>query len=163
MSDKKTILNWLKDAFAMEKESEEIMEHRLSDVEDQPEIKQKVEEHLEQTRSQAERIKDRIEALGGNVSEIKAGMYNLAGYMTARSTGIFSDEVVKNGIADYTQESMEAASYQALAAGAEAVGDEETAELARQIMREEMTMAEWLKNRVPMLVRSFLAQQSQQA
>ncbi|MGE5393068.1 MAG: DUF892 family protein [Candidatus Saccharibacteria bacterium] len=163
MKEKKTILNWLKDAFAMEKESEEIMEHRLSDVEDQPEIRKKVEEHLDETRSQAERIKNRIEALGGDVSDIKAGVYNLAGFLSARSTGPFSDEAVKNGIADFTQESMEAASYQALAAGAEAVGDEETAELAREIMREELGMAEWLKNRVPMLVRSFLAQQNQEA
>ncbi|HYE22092.1 MAG TPA: ferritin-like domain-containing protein [Verrucomicrobiae bacterium] len=154
-----TILSWLNDAYAMEKDSEEVLEHRLSDVADEPEIKSKIEEHLNQTRGQAERLKQRIEALGGKISMIKSGFYNLMGFFKARSTGPFSDESVKNGIADYTTENMEIASYEALKAGAEEIGDKETVKVIEQNLKEEQDMANWLKSKMPMMVKNYLQTQ----
>lgn len=53
----KDLIAWLNDAYAMEKDSERVLEHRLTDVENQPEMKSRIEEHLNETRSQAERLK----------------------------------------------------------------------------------------------------------
>lgn len=72
---------------------------------------------------------------------------------------MFKDENVKNGIADYTTENMEIASYQALKAGAEELGDQETMKLAEEILQEEMSMAEWIKTKMPTIVKQYLNQQ----
>ncbi len=156
---KEELISWLNDAYAMEKEAEEILQHRIDDVKDMPLVKGRIEQHLEETKDQAERVKTRIEALGGQISKVKSGLYNLMGIFSGRSTGPFSDEMVKNGIADYTTESMEIASYNALIAGAKELGDVETMKIAEENLREEQSMAQWLKEQMPYTVKQYLTGQ----
>jgi len=51
-------------------------------------------------------------------------------------------------------ENMEIASYTALI---EAAGDSATAQACRSILKEEVAMAEWLKEHLPEVTRAFLA------
>jgi ferritin-like metal-binding protein YciE len=100
----------------------------------------------------------KIEQLGGQISQIKTGLSGMIGYFGGRATGASSDEAVKNGISDYTNESMEIASYEAIKAGAEEMGDSETARLADEILEEEKGMAAWLSETMPGLVKRYLSQ-----
>jgi ferritin-like metal-binding protein YciE len=69
-----------------------------------------------------------------------------------------SDDVMKNTIDDFTAESVEIAGYATLIVAAEAVGDAETAQICRRILREEEQAAEALLSRhLPVVARAALA------
>mgnify|MGYP002039196635 FL=1 len=98
-----------------------------------------------------------IERLGGSTSTLK----DLAGKLMAFGQAVggmaMSDEVVKGAMAGYVFENMEIASYTVLIEAAEAVGDSATAQACRSILKEEVAMAEWLKEHLPEVTRAFLA------
>jgi ferritin-like metal-binding protein YciE len=64
---KELMISWLKDACAMEKKLEETLEAYAKGAEDYPELQEKLEEHIDVTKNQQERLKARIEALGESV------------------------------------------------------------------------------------------------
>jgi len=73
-------------------------------------------------------------------------------------SGFFAgDEVMKGALAGYTFEQMEIASYTALIAAAESIGETEIAGVCRQNLQEEITMAEWLKENLPSVTTTFLS------
>jgi hypothetical protein len=61
---------------------------------------------------------------------------------------------LKNAITEHSEEGEEIARYTAIEALAEAVGDKETARLARGIRREEERMAAFLARQIPQLTRA---------
>src|SRR4051812_23116329 len=104
-------MQWLRDAHAMEKQAEQMLSAQASRIQTYPELKARIEEHLEETRQQARQIEGCITARGGDTSTIK----DTAGQLTAMAQGIagifVGDEVVKGSLASYTFEHMEIASY----------------------------------------------------
>ncbi len=158
MSHQKTFLTWLNDAYAMEQGLVETLEKHRDQSEDYPDIQANIEEHLEQTKHHAELVKGCIERLGGDVSTVKDAMANMMGTMQGMMTGMAKDTLVKNGIADYAAEHFEIASYTALKAAAEEMGDQDTVAVCDQIIPEEEAMAEWLSSHMPSAVKEFMAQ-----
>lgn len=75
------------------------------------------------------------------------------GKVQGLSTGAAADEVVKDGLADFAAENFEIASYTALIAAAEQLGDRETVATCNQILREEQEMARWLEQNLPATTR----------
>jgi ferritin-like metal-binding protein YciE len=158
--DKKDILmGWLNDAYGMEKSIIQVLENHVNDADDFPEIQQKIQEHLDITRSQAERIKTRIEDLGGSVSAIKTTIADALGAIRGVSTGLAKDEIVKNAIMEYSTEYMEIASYEALIAAAGEIDDQETVNVCQEILTEEEEMADWLEEQLPTLVSMYMQKQ----
>jgi ferritin-like metal-binding protein YciE len=147
---------WLRDAHAMEQQAETMLTTTASRLENYPEIKARLEKHAEETREQARLVKSCIDRLGGGTSTLK----DIAGKVTATAQGLsgmfVSDEIVKAGMASYTFEHMEIASYRSLIAAAEVVGDTETVQICRRILAEEEAMAAWLGEHLPVLTRRFL-------
>ena len=160
MTGKDLLLNWLNDAHGMENALVQILEHQVKDAKDYPQVQAKLQEHLEMTRQHADLVKECVERLGGSTSALKTGMANLFGQVQALSTGAAQDEMVKNALADYAAENFEVASYTALIAAAEDVGDMQTAVTCRQIRQQDQEMASWLEQNLPMLVRDTLRQMS---
>lgn len=161
MDAKGTLVAWLNDAYAMEQGVTRILEHRIRDTKDHPQMQSTYRQHLETTRRQADLVKACIERLGGSTSAVKTGFANVAGAIQAISTGPFGDEMVKNCLADYAVENFEIASYRALVAAARELGDGETERVCQQILSEEEQTARWLEQQLPNVVREFLAQQGQ--
>ena len=151
-----TLLAWLRDAHAMEHQAIEILEKQVSRLEHYPELRARIEEHLRQTHSQADRVLRCIERHGASTSGVK----DIAGKMVGTAqqlSGLFaSDEVVKSGIAAYAFERYEIACYKALIATAEEVGDLETRRVCEEILREEEAMAAWLADHLPEITRQYL-------
>ena len=147
---------WLRDARAMEEQSETILESQIARIKHYPHLKEKLQEHLTQTRRQSTLVRDCIQRRGGNTSMIK----ELAAKTIATAQGLsglfVDDEVVKGSLALITFEHMEIASYRILIAAAEAIGDSQTAGVCRQILEEEEAMAAWLSDQVPGTVAKFL-------
>lgn len=153
---KETLLEWLRDAHAMEHQAIEILENQANRIENYPELQRKVQKHLEQSRQQAEQVKGCIERLGGDTSSIKKGMGKFMGNVAALTNSAAGDEVVKNGIADYAFEHFEIASYRALIGAADALGEDEIQRVCEDILQQEEAMAQWLEEHLPQVTQDHL-------
>ena len=150
------LLAWLRDAHAMEEQAETLLTSQISRLKHYPDLRRKMEEHLEETRRQAKLVDDCIQRLGGDSSAVKDAMGKMVAFGQGLSGLFVDDEVIKGSLASYTFEHMEIASYTILVAAAEACGDTTTAAICSRILKEEQAMAQWLADHTPQLVRAFL-------
>jgi ferritin-like metal-binding protein YciE len=146
------MIGWLNDAYAMERSTIQILQNHARDAKDHPAMQARIEQHLEATRRHADLVKGCIERLGGSTSALKSGMATVMGTVQGMSTGLARDELVKNALHDYGTEYFEMASYKALIAAAQDIGDQETVSVCQQILRDEEAMAAWLDQQLPGLV-----------
>ncbi len=150
------LADWLRDAHAMEQQAEAMLKGQVDRLDHYPELRQRVAQHLEDTRWQRSQLEGCLARLGSSPSTVK----DLTGKLMAFGEGTVamfaSDEVVKGAMAGYVFEQMEIASYTVLIAAAEAAGDVETKAVCEQIMAQEEAMAEWLLLQLPTTTANFL-------
>jgi ferritin-like metal-binding protein YciE len=158
MTRKDLVIAWLNDAHGMENALIQVLENHVKDAKDHPQMQAKLQQHLEQTRRHAQMVKDCVEGLGASTSAVKTGVSTLFGHMQAASTGAARDELVKNSIADYAAENFEIASYSALIAAAQELGDQKVAQVCQQILQDERDMANWLQQNLPSVVQQCMMQ-----
>ncbi|GAB3086479.1 ferritin-like domain-containing protein [Bordetella muralis] len=150
-------MDWLRDAHAMEEQAETMLKSMASRIENYPDLHQRIQRHIEETREQQRLVRSCIERRGGDTSMLKdltaKAMATFQGF-----SGVFaSDEVVKGSLFSFAFENLEIAAYSQLKEAAAFVGDVETAEICERILLEERAMAQWLEHNSPALVRHFLA------
>lgn len=157
MSDpREHLVDWLRDAHAMEQQAEQMLKTQASRIENYPKMKARVEQHLEETRGQQKLLEDCLERLGSSPSAVKDTMGTMAA-MGQGMAGMFaSDEIVKGAMASYVFEHMEIASYTALIAAAQQAGDAETQRVCEQILAQEEAMAQWVQDNLPEVTRTFM-------
>jgi ferritin-like metal-binding protein YciE len=155
---RETLIGWLNDAYAMEKGLVQVLENHANDVKDRPEMYRRIAQHLEETKMHAERVRDCVQRLGGDVSTMKTAMGSISGFFQGRSTGASPDELVKNALSDYAAEHFEIASYRALIAAARALGEQQVVQVCEGILRDEEEMARWLEHNLPTVVQEYLGQ-----
>ncbi|MDF3981369.1 ferritin-like domain-containing protein [Luteibacter sp. PPL201] len=151
------LLDWLRNAHAMEQQAEQMLRAQAKRIEHYPDVKARIESHLQETLGQQDRVKGCIERLGGTTSAMKDMMGQVMAFGQAAGGAMNSDEIVKGAIASYVFENLEIATYTTLIAAAEACGDLETKRVCEQILPQEEAMAEWVLTSLPSLVKSFLA------
>lgn len=151
-----SLLAWLKDAHAMEKQAETMLSAMSSRIDSYPEVRSMLEEHLEETRSQAEQLERCIERLGGDTSTFKDLMGKFMASAQGMSGMFVSDEIVKGYMASYTFEHMEIIAYKVLIAAAELLNDGETASVCKSILAQEERMAARLSEFAPVATQQFL-------
>lgn len=159
---KETYLGWLNDAYSLEIGLVPVLENHEKDAEGNPEVQERIQEHIEETKKHAELIKSCIERLGEDVSAGKETFGAMLGKMKAASTGMYKDEIVKNALADYTAEHFEIASYTSLIAAATEMDDDETKQICQTILSEEEDMAAWLADQIPVITKDFLRLQAEE-
>jgi ferritin-like metal-binding protein YciE len=106
-----------------------------------PELARAFREHIDETREQERRVRERLAARTADPSRVKdlAGRAGGIGMvMFARSQPDTPGKLVAHA---YSYEHMEMAAYDLLALVAERAGDHETAEVARSIREQEAAMA----------------------
>ena len=160
MKDTDTLVNWLNDAYAMEKGLIETLENHADDAKDHPDIRTRIQAHLQETKGHAEQVERCLEQLGEGTSALKTAVGKVTGFFQGVSSATAGDELVKNALGDYAAEHLEIASYRALIEGAEALGRTDVADTCRGILREEEAMAAWLEQNLPNLVREYLMEES---
>ncbi|WP_132551762.1 ferritin-like domain-containing protein [Rhizobium azibense] len=153
---KDNLVAWLRDAHAMEEQAETMLKAQYERIENYPDLKARIGEHLEETRQQAKSLESCLNRIGGGSSTIK----DMAGKVTAFGQslgGLFvSDEIVKGSLASYTFEHFEIASYRILIAAAEFAGDQQTRAVCEGILKEEIAMAKWLEDNLPVVTEAYL-------
>jgi len=152
MSKRDLVIAWLDDALAMENALARVLEHRVADAKDYPWVAERDRLHREETLRHANLVRGRLEALGATPSKAKSLMGTVFGAMQAPMTGMARDEIVKNFLVDHAAEQFEVASYRALVAAAREIGDEETALICEEILREDEAMAAWIMDNLPRIV-----------
>jgi ferritin-like metal-binding protein YciE len=151
------LVQYLNEAYGKEKELETALSAHIGMTTRRP-YKKRLQDHLKETKNHARLIERRIKKLGGDSSTLGeiAGraMATAKGPLHAlRGTGE-EEKLLKNAKSEYSEEAEEIATYTAIEALAEAVGDTETAKVARQIRREEERMASFLAQQIPILTRA---------
>jgi len=60
---KENLLDWLRDAHAMEMQAETMLKAQASRLKHYPDVKARIEQHIIETQSQAQALQTRIQAL----------------------------------------------------------------------------------------------------
>src|SRR3712207_2617962 len=152
MAHEDFVIKWLNDAYGMENALVRVLKNHAKDAEGRPQVQNGIREHIETTRRHADRVKERIQRLGGDTSTLKTGMATISGTLQGMSTGVAEDELVKSAISDYAAERFEVACYRALITAAEEIGDQETVHACQENLREDEEMARWLEQQLPTVV-----------
>jgi ferritin-like metal-binding protein YciE len=132
-----------------------------------------MKEHLKETKQQAKALERRIKALGGKPETIdvpgpdvvaeaagKAASVAQKGLALAKAPvhalrGLSPEETeLKNAKTDFSDEHEEIATYTAIETLADALGDKDTAKLAREHRKQEEKMASFLQRQIPTLAKA---------
>jgi ferritin-like metal-binding protein YciE len=158
MTAKKEIIDWLRDAYAMERGLEVTLK-RISESDDHSAlIRSGAARHLEETRAHAAVVESLLKSLGSDVSNVKAGLGMAAETVKGVGTRMARDEQVKDVLASYAMEHFEIACYTALAAGADTAGLPEISDACWRIIAQEQAMAKSLFDALPGVVGQYVSQ-----
>ncbi|EBI0465783.1 ferritin-like domain-containing protein [Salmonella enterica subsp. enterica serovar Mbandaka] len=148
--------DWLRDAHAMEKQAESMLESMASRIENYPDIKARIEQHISETKHQITMLEEVLDRNGISRSVLKDSMSKMAA-MGQSIGGMFpSDEIVKGSISGYVFEQFEIACYTSLLAAAKKAGDTASIPTIEAILKEEMQMADWLIKHISQTTEQFL-------
>jgi ferritin-like metal-binding protein YciE len=164
-----TVVHYLNEAYANERRLELALAAHV-EATTRPEYAQRLRDHLRETGAHAAKVGRRIERLGGTPETISipgpeglADRIESAQGMVQRATVAVQHSLhavrrtgeqelmLENARAEFREEAQEIATYRLLDGLATAVGDKETAKLAREILREEERMASYLGDLIPQL------------
>lgn len=156
------ILNdWLRDAHAMEEQALTMLKGQQSRLENYPELRERITQHIQETERQAEAIRRCLERRGTDTSTVKDAGAKLTALGQSLSGLFVGDEVVKGSLASYTFEHMEIASYKMLIEAATLLNDKQTREVCENILEEEEAMARWLADHAGQVTRTYLQREQQ--
>jgi ferritin-like metal-binding protein YciE len=150
------LLDWLRDAHAMEQQAENMLKAQSERLEHYPKLKARIDEHLQETLGQQRLLDECLKRLGGSSSILKDMAGKAMAFGQAVGGSLMSDEVVKGAMSGYVFENLEIASYTVLIAAARAAGDTQTQAACEQILTQEEAMAAWLKEHLPEITQAFL-------
>jgi ferritin-like metal-binding protein YciE len=159
--DQQKVVQYLNEAHASEQALVRVLQSQIA-MAPRGSYRSALESHLEETRRHAERVDERLRALGRDTNPVHAfvGVVETAvGQAVAlsmlplelvRGTG-GEEKVLKNAKDACASEALEVATYTAIERLAQKVGDDETAELAASIRADEEKMLERVLREIPKL------------
>jgi ferritin-like metal-binding protein YciE len=149
----------LRNAHAMENQSHELMERQAERLTEFPQVKAKLREHLEETRTQLRRLEDCLEDLGESPSTLKDTALSALGNITAATHATSGDEVLKDIFADDAFEHYEIAASKSLLVLCERADITAAESPLNASLREEENMASWIDEHVKDVTLSYLARE----
>ena len=156
------LIQYLNEAYAKEKELETALEAHIP-LATRATYKKRLQQHLQETKRHGREVERRIKQISGDgAGDIAATVQSTAARAVALAKGPLhavrgtgeAERQLKNAKTEYADEAEEIATYTAIEALAESVGDRETAQLARAIRREEERMGAFLERLIPQLTRA---------
>jgi ferritin-like metal-binding protein YciE len=152
------LVQYLTEALGKERELETALPAHI-EIASRPAYKKRLQQHLKETKQHGKLVERRLKKLGGGGATAKLTEAASRGLATAkgplhaiRGTGP-EEKQLKNAKTEFSEEHEEIATYLAIETLAEAVGDTETAKLAKGIRREEERMASFLEKQIPLLTK----------
>jgi len=166
------LIQYLNEAYGTEKQLETALEAHIA-MTTRKSYKKRLQQHLRETKRHGRDVERRVKQLGGApdasavpVPQAAAGVaqavQTAVGKAAAAAQGPVhmlrgtgeEERQLKNAKTEYASEAEEIATYTAIQSLAESVGDRQTAQLARGILREEQRMANFLERLIPTLTKA---------
>ena len=161
------LIQYLNEAYGTERRLEMALQTHLG-LASRTTYKKRLRDHLAETKRHGKEVSRRIKQLGGSAETIDlpgpdaiggVAQRAVAGAQRAvamaqgpmhalRGTGD-EEKQLKNAKTEYASEAEEIATYQAIIAVAQSVGDQDTVKLARSILRDEERMLSFLEKEIP--------------
>jgi len=171
------LIQYLNEAYAKEQELVTALQAHIS-LTTRDAYKKRLKEHLRETKAQAKGLERRIKQLGGKAEKLDLpgpdALSEAAGKAQAtaqkalaaakgplhalRGTGE-AEKMLKNAKTEFFNEAEEIANYHAIEALAEAVGDRDTAKLAREFRRQEERMSKFLERTIATLTKEVVREE----
>jgi ferritin-like metal-binding protein YciE len=168
------LIQYLNEAYGKEQELVMALQAHIS-LTTRDAYKKRLKEHLQETKAQAKGLERRIKQLGGKAEKVDLpgpdGLAEAAGKAqdiakravaaakgplhALRGTGE-AEKMLKNAKTEFFNEAEEIANYHAIETLAEAVGDPDTAKLAREFRRQEERMARFLEKTIASLTKEVV-------
>jgi ferritin-like metal-binding protein YciE len=165
------LVQWLNEAHAKEAELEADLTAHIALTQKQA-YKNRLRKHLTETRDHKRRVAARIKQLGGAASTGPSlpGVPTAVGEAAGKAVAAVKGQVgtaraavtsqaethLRNAQEELREEHVEIAIYSRILAFADAVGDRETAQLAKAIRRDEERMAKYLDAELARLVKDVV-------
>jgi ferritin-like metal-binding protein YciE len=165
------LVQFLNEAHAKEAELEADLAAHISLTQKAP-YKKRLQQHLKETKDHKRRVAQRIKQIGGQPSAgLRApGVPEAVGELAGKGIAAVKGQVgiaraalteqaethLRNAREELREEYVEIATYTAIEALANEVGDKDTAKLAREIRREEQKTADYLEKLIPQLVKDIV-------
>jgi ferritin-like metal-binding protein YciE len=165
------LIQWLNEAHAKEAELEADLNAHIALTEKQS-YKKRLRKHLTETKDHKRRVASRIKALGGSARTGPSlpGVPTAVGETAGKAVAAVKGQVgtaravvtnqaethLRNAQEELREEHVEIAIYSRIQTFAEAVGDKETAQLAKGIKRDEERMAKFLDSELARLVKDVV-------
>jgi len=162
------LLQYLNEAYGKERELETALQAHIEMTTRMP-YKKRLREHLTETKRHGREVEKRIKKISGGDGPAKIA--SVAGEATGRAKSLAkgplhivrgtseAEKMLKNVKTEYFNEHEEIATYTAIETLAEAVGDKETAKVARSIRRDEERMARFLERQIPVLTKAVVQEE----
>jgi ferritin-like metal-binding protein YciE len=163
------LVQLLNEAYTKEKQLESTLPVHIQ-MTTRDDYAKRLKDHLSETRSHARQVSSRIKQLGGSpetvslpgpegLSKAAESVSEVVGRAKAAAKGPLEavrgsgeqERMLRNARAEYQEEAHEIATYKVIDNLATAVGDRKTAKLARDILKEEERMRQFLDELLPEL------------
>ena len=159
-SKRDTLIAGLRNAYGLEGQALSTMENANASLENYPQLKAALAQHIEETKRQQEMVGQMLERLGESPSSFKDAVMKLAGNVQSFVHGMMGDTVLKNLFTLYAFEHFEMASYRSAIAMAEEVGEPSIAQTCRQILQQEESTAQKLGGMIESVTKAYLAREA---
>jgi ferritin-like metal-binding protein YciE len=171
------LIQYLNEAYGKEQELVMALQSHIS-MTTRDAYKKRLKDHLKETKAQAKGLERRIKQLGGKAEKVDLpgpdGLAEAAGKAQdvakkavaaakgplhmLRGTGE-AEKMLKNAKTEFFNEAEEIANYHAIETLAEAVGDRDTAKLAREFRRQEERMSKFLERTIATLTKEVVREE----
>jgi ferritin-like metal-binding protein YciE len=168
------LIQYLNEAYGKEQELVTALESHIS-LTTRDSYKKRLKDHLKETKAQAKGLERRIKQLGGKAEKVDLPGPDAVGHMAATAQGAAqkamamakgplhavrgtgeAEKMLKNAKTEFWNEAEEIANYNAIETLADALGDRDTAKLAREYRRQEERMAKFLEKTIQTLTREVV-------
>ena len=148
--------DWLRDAHAMEKQAESMLESMAGRIDNYPDLRSRIQQHVTESKLQITVLEEILDRNNISRSVLKDSMSKMAAFGQSIGGMFPSDEIVKGSISGYVFEQFEIACYTSLLAAANKAGDVASIPAIESILAEERAMADWLLKHIPQTTEEFL-------
>lgn len=158
MSMRDTLIEWLRDAYAMERGMEQMWKRTCEDPRVSASMREIARQHLAETNSHAVEVERCLKLLGSDTSLVKTGIAEASGLIQETLTSFASDKRVKDLLTACAGEHFEIACYTAIQTAAQILGEESIMDSCDSIIADEKRMAKWLEQNVADVVHAYLSE-----
>jgi len=171
------LIQYLNEAYGKEQELVTALQAHIA-MTTRDAYKKRLKEHVKETKAQAKGLERRIKQLGGKAEKVDLPGPDSIGGAAAKAQGVAqkavaaakgplhmlrgtgeAEKMLKNAKTEFFNEAEEIANYHAIETLAEAVGDRDTAKLAREFRRQEERMARFIERTIATLTKEVVREE----